>query len=132
MKHIFLPPYHPQSNGLAERFVGTFKRMFLKRTSSLEKERIANFLFHYRNTIHLTTNDSPAILLQGRKLRLTMDLLLPQFLSDRSQEMADSKNDKRSLNLSEVMEPSIGNFALVTQYTFELIRASKSGSKLLL
>ena len=68
--------------------------MHLKRSPSPEKERTANFLFHYRNTIHPTTNDSPAMLLQGRKLRSTMDLLLPQFHSDRSQEMADSKNGK--------------------------------------
>ena len=68
--------------------------MLLKRSSSPEKELIANFLFHYRNTIHPTTNYSPAMLLQGRKLRSTMDLLLPQFHSYRSQRTADSKNDK--------------------------------------
>ena len=91
---MFSPPYHPRSNELAERFVDTFKRMLLEKSSSPEKERIANFLFHYRNTIHLTINDFPAMLLQGRKLRSTMDLFLPQFHSDRSHETADSKNNK--------------------------------------
>ncbi|XP_062537710.1 uncharacterized protein K02A2.6-like [Armigeres subalbatus] len=48
--HLKTPPYHPQSNGLAERFVDTFKRGLRK---------------------------SPAELLLGRKLRTSLDLLKP-------------------------------------------------------
>lgn len=64
-------PYHPSSNGLAERAVQTFKEA-LKKTSGDLETQLARFLFQYRNT---STGHSPAELLLGRKPRTHLDLL---------------------------------------------------------
>ncbi|KAJ8033419.1 hypothetical protein HOLleu_23654 [Holothuria leucospilota] len=40
--------------------------------------KLARFLFHYRNTPHTTTGQSPSKLLMGRIVRTHMDLLIPK------------------------------------------------------
>ena len=61
-KHILCSPYHPSSNGLAERFVQTFKRAM----RACEKDEpslhlhLSEFLFSYRSTPHATTAITPA------------------------------------------------------------------------
>lgn len=50
IKHILVAPYHPRSNGQAERFVQAFKQ-YLKaegNTSASLKHNLARFLFSYR------------------------------------------------------------------------------------
>lgn len=76
IRHIFTSPYHPSSNGLAERAVQTFKHGVSKLTGSVEN-RIIQFLFKYRITPQTTTGLSPAELLMGRRLRSHLDLLHP-------------------------------------------------------
>ena len=70
VKHIQSAPYHSSSNGLAERFVQTFKRAMKageKGGGSLNT-RLSRFLFDYRSTPHATTNVSPAELFLWRKI----------------------------------------------------------------
>lgn len=80
VNHILSPPYHPQSNGRAERFVDTFKRGLLKLRGEGDKDKILDtFLLTYRTTPNSTLPQqrSPAELSLGRKPRTTLDLLLP-------------------------------------------------------
>ena len=61
IRHIRCAPYHPASNGLAERFVQSLK-MNLKSTlnSGLSlSQRVSNYLFTNRSTPHATTGVSP-------------------------------------------------------------------------
>ncbi|XP_054289847.1 uncharacterized protein K02A2.6-like [Macrosteles quadrilineatus] len=66
--HIFTPPYHPASNGLAERAVQTVKDAFRKQMlhdakhncSRSTQHRIDSFLFVYRNTPHSITGMTPS------------------------------------------------------------------------
>ena len=51
IKHVRSAPYHPSSNGQAERVVQTFKEAILKTTGDLDA-RLARFLFQYRLTPH--------------------------------------------------------------------------------
>ena len=53
--HIKAAPYHPSTNGLAEREQCTHSKMLKKGpTTDLEKE-LSRFLFNYRRTPHSTT-----------------------------------------------------------------------------
>ena len=71
-RHLFTAPRHPQSNGLAENFVGTLKRAILccNPSSFFELDRfVDNFLLQYRNCAHSTTGQTPAKLSKSRSLR---------------------------------------------------------------
>ena len=75
IKHITVSPYHPSSNGLAERSVQTFKRAMVKISGGSVRERVCKFLTRYRCTPHSTTGLSPAELMFGRNIRTHIDLL---------------------------------------------------------
>ena len=78
IKHIKSTPYHPSTNGLAERFVQTFKRAMLKDFGSRPTHhQLANFLLVYRSSPHTTTNRTPSELFLKQQLRTRMDLLRP-------------------------------------------------------
>ncbi|KAA3674010.1 uncharacterized protein DEA37_0012162 [Paragonimus westermani] len=80
LQHVRSPPYHPQSNGQAERFVDTFKRALLKsRGEGTTDEVLQEFLFVYRTTPNPATPDgrSSAEALVGRKLRTVHYALIP-------------------------------------------------------
>ena len=68
--HVCTAPYHPASNGLAERAVQTFKLAMKKMKGNEPLEtKLARFLFKYRITPHTTTRQSPAEMLLGRRPR---------------------------------------------------------------
>ena len=88
-------PYHPASNGLAERAVQTVKEALKKTTGDLET-RLARFLFQYRLTPHLTTGQPPAELLMGRRPRSHLDFLFPSVAQgvQQSQERQKTNHDQ--------------------------------------
>ena len=81
VKHIKSAPYHPFSNGAAERFVQTFKSAM--KAGSHENRTLPhcleNFLLTYRTSPHATTNQPPCILFLNRSLRTRLDLLRPNI-----------------------------------------------------
>ena len=76
IKHSTTSPYHPASNGLAERAVQTIKQGIAKLEGTIPT-RLARFLLSYRITPQSTTGLSPAEILMRRKLRTRLDLLHP-------------------------------------------------------
>ena len=76
VKHITSAPYHPQSNGLAERFVQTFKLSY-KAGGGAGEQRIDRFLLKYRTTVHSSTGHTPSELMYGHTVRTRLDLLKP-------------------------------------------------------
>ena len=78
-------PYHPASNGLAERAVQTFKLAMRKQQTGTLEEKLARFLFSYRITPHTTTGETPAKLLMGRQLISHLSLFHPNKVA-RSQQ----------------------------------------------
>ncbi|KAL7079271.1 hypothetical protein ACQ4LE_001822 [Meloidogyne hapla] len=77
IKHTFTPPYHPQSNGQAERFVDTFKRA-MKKCQREGKDWAEKALLAYRTTPYQAIDGySPDQLFLGRRLRTKLTLLHP-------------------------------------------------------
>lgn len=74
--HIKTTPYHPRTNGLAERAVRTFKERMSESDVDLN-DRLCSFLFSYRNTPRRSTERSPFEMMFGRRMRSTFDLLKP-------------------------------------------------------
>ena len=66
VNHTTSAPYHPASNGLAERAVQIVKKSLKKETSGTMSTRLAKVLCSYRITPQSTTGTSPAELLLGR------------------------------------------------------------------
>ena len=78
IRHLRSAPYHPSSNGLAERAVQTLKSAIRKSDGGVSLEAvISQYLFQYRLTPHSTTGVSPAELLMNRRPRCRLDLLRP-------------------------------------------------------
>ena len=79
--HITSSPYHPATNGLAERLVQTFKQALrsMFQSSKPLKEKLTKFLIAYRNTLHSKNGESPAQLLLGRPLHTRLDLIKPNL-----------------------------------------------------
>ncbi|CAH8633242.1 unnamed protein product [Schistosoma bovis] len=81
IKHLRSPPYHPQSNGQAERFVDTFKRALAKtKGEGTPADALQNFLYVYRTTPNETLPErkSPAEILMGRSLKTIHSLMHPR------------------------------------------------------
>lgn len=91
IRHTKSAPYHPASNGLAERAVQTFKESMKKSTEDSLDTRIARFLFRYRLTPHSTTGMAPAQLLLGRRPRSHLDLLKPDIATRVQGKQYDQK-----------------------------------------
>ena len=89
IKHTLTPPYHPASNGAAERSVQILKRALRKDSKSVRNgrksysidHRLANFLIQYRNTPHSVTGVTPAELFFKRKPRTLLTLIKPSLAS---------------------------------------------------
>ena len=105
--HIRSSPYHPASNGLTERAVHVFKEGFKKMKEGTISDKIARFLFLYRNLPHSTTGVSPAELMFGRQLRSRLDLLKPSLESrvehnqQRQKEGHDQHACERQFSVSD-------------------------------
>ncbi|KII60242.1 Pol polyprotein [Thelohanellus kitauei] len=70
IEHLFALPHHPESNGLAERFVQTFKRSVSKSMDDVDSidNTVFNFLISYRFTPGID-GKCPSELFHGRKMR---------------------------------------------------------------
>nr|XP_037273188.1 uncharacterized protein LOC119165101 [Rhipicephalus microplus] len=87
MQHTKTSPYHPASNGTAERLVQTVKRSFIKQlrdeqnagVTQTMQHRVDQFLFTYRNTLCSTTGKTPAELFLSWRPRTRLSILHPEL-----------------------------------------------------
>nr|XP_020456172.1 uncharacterized protein K02A2.6-like [Monopterus albus] len=102
IQHIRSAPYHPSTNGLAERFIQSMKQAL---KASVEQgslhQRLNNFLLSYRNVPHSTTKVAPSELFIKRKLRTFFDLLKPPQTKDIVLQKQRAQVERRSLRARE-------------------------------
>ncbi|XP_062541104.1 uncharacterized protein K02A2.6-like [Armigeres subalbatus] len=81
--HKMGAPYHPATNGQAERFIQTFKNKMkaLNCDKSKMHSELCNILLSYRKTIHQATGKSPSMMLFNRQIRSRLDLMVPNTTS---------------------------------------------------
>jgi transposase InsO family protein len=114
VKHIRCAPYHPATNGLAERFIQSMKQALIasKQNGSTLSHRLSNFLFKYCSSPH-TTGTSPSLLLQKREMRTRFDLLQPErrsCVAERQQQKVDHNRNKRVRSFSVGQSSRTGRY----------------------
>ena len=88
IRHVTTTPYHPQCNGLVERFNGTLKRMLNKMCEEQPKDwdrYIDPLLFAYRETPHESTGFAPFELMYGRVVRGPLMIVKELWTNSRTQ-----------------------------------------------
>ncbi|KFD64011.1 hypothetical protein M514_12797 [Trichuris suis] len=80
IRHVTVAPYHPSSNGQAERTVQAMKQALRKIIHGSWSLRLARFLFNQHLTPHMATGSSPAEILMSRRPRSLLDNLHPDSL----------------------------------------------------
>ena len=102
--HLTGAPYHPATNGAAERLIQSFKQA-LRKSSLPPKEALQEFLMQYRR-IPFASGLSPSELLNGRRIRTKIDTLvpsIPHLLQGRqSRQASKHSNAKDSEVVSKV------------------------------
>ena len=107
--HIKSAPYHPATNGLAERAVQTFKKGISRISGGTVQEKISKFLFMYRVTPHSVTGVPLSELLHGRRLRCRLDNWYPDIsqrvgnLQDKQKQTHDKASPQRSFSVGDLV-----------------------------
>ncbi|XP_075141564.1 uncharacterized protein LOC142217269 [Leptodactylus fuscus] len=85
VQHLVTSPYHPQTNGLCERFNGTLKQMLRMLVESHGPDwepYLPHLLFAYREVPQASTGFSPFELLYGRRVRGPLALVKESWEGD--------------------------------------------------
>lgn len=116
VQHIRSAPYHPSTNGLAERFVQSMKHgLKASQGQGSLHQRLNGFLLAYRNVPHATTKVAPAGLLLRRQLRTNFDLLKPPKTKETVRRNQQAQVERREQRAKErVFHP--GDYVLARNY----------------
>ena len=117
--HKCSAPYHPSTNGQAERFVQTLKQAVRAARSDTgsAQAKLDRFLLAYRNAAHAVTGESPAALFMRRQLRIRLDNLRPNMERRYAEQLhyQASLRDKRS-KADKLREFEVGDSVLARDY----------------
>ena len=83
INHKTTSPFHPQIDGMVEKFNRTFLNMVRNNVSTDQKDwhkHIPLIMFSYRTSVNDTTGVTPSEALQGRKFNLPINVLRPPIL----------------------------------------------------
>ncbi|PIK55025.1 Retrovirus-related Pol polyprotein from transposon [Apostichopus japonicus] len=72
--------FHPQSDGMVERFNRTLEAMLSAVVSENQRdwdEWLPHVTMAYRSSVHETTGETPSVMMLGREMNLPVDLLVP-------------------------------------------------------
>lgn len=117
------PPYHPESNGLAERAVKTVKTVFKKYCLSTERalsmeQRIHKFLLYYRNTPTTVNGRTPSSLMFAFKPRIVLDLLKKK----NSKDIKFKPREKSQANFEKIPLYKVGEEVLYLNHFKDIVK----------
>ena len=93
IKHATGAPYHPSTNGQAERLVQSFKKAVkADKSGRTLQHKLDRFLLAYRSAPHATTELSPAQLLLGRNVKTRLDLIKPDIQREVNKKLLQPNN----------------------------------------
>ena len=104
IKHSMTSPYHPQTNGLTERFNETLKRCVAKFAAPDQKDwddHIQAAVYSYNATKHDVTNYSPHYLLYAKDPVIPVDLVFPVIHDRIDDEEPNQLRDRLHIAHSE-------------------------------
>ena len=110
INHIISAPYHPSTNGLAERDVQTLKNGLKCTVGASIQEKLSKVLIDYRITPHSTMGITPSELLMKRRLRSRLDLFHPEVskkVEDKQNAEHDTSQPIRKFARCSSEEPTI-------------------------
>ena len=113
--HLTTAPYHPSSNGLAERAVQTFKLGMKKQANGTLQTKMSRFLFHYRLTPNATTGVPPAELMLKFQPCSHLDLILPNIKENIRQQQRKQKRQHDVHSKARTFKP--GDYVLVHNFS---------------
>ncbi|KAM7314188.1 uncharacterized protein ISCGN_003973 [Ixodes scapularis] len=82
-------PYHPATNGQAERMVQELKQAVSKKGREDLSCVLSRFLFKQHTTVHATTGKTPAWMMYGRELPSALDRLKSSLFKQLPEENSD-------------------------------------------
>eukprot|EP00731_Ephydatia_muelleri_P008985 Em0004g1323a len=100
IRHSFITPYHPQSNGLDERYNQTLQSMLSKAVMEHKEmwdEFIDSAVFAYNTSTHESTTYSPFEVMFGRKARLPVEADLRPIPSNYDSRLAHAPNTSNQM-----------------------------------
>jgi len=110
IRNLVSTPYHPQTNGLVERFNGTLKAMLKKLCAERPRDwdrYLESVLFAYREVKQESTGFSPFELLYGRTVRGPMAILRELWTKEQSSDEVRTTY-QYVLNLRNRLEETCG------------------------
>ena len=95
IKHIRCAPYHPATNGAAERFVQTLKKALRggKEDGKSPQHLLSSFLLKYHSTPHSVTGETPSMLFLGRQVKTLVGFVETLCGSKGAQSAGRSKEE---------------------------------------
>lgn len=113
------PPYHPESNGSAERAVQTVKsslKKYLLDPKMKQKSwdfKLNNFLLKYRTTPSTTTETAPANIIFSFKPKTLLDIVNPKILKNKPENnMKKFKQKQEKENVIRIIEYKVNEIVL--------------------
>ena len=91
VKQVYSAPYHPASNGQAERMVRTFKESLATLKEGDLQTKLDRLLYKYRITPNSTTGQTPAKMMFNRELRSPFHLLQPGAMSSQKEKVEEKQ-----------------------------------------
>ena len=113
IKQLKISPYHPQTDGMVERFNSTFKRLLRKLTQDPNAEWdkcLPYVLWAYRGTIHKTTGFSPYELLFSRDMKMPLDQMVRYW---------KGKGKENEIGVTEYIQTLRVNMQMIRDLAYE-------------